>query len=64
MMLDGCFFCLVDMGDVRFMMEEIVGEVIAYVSKNPSAEHCRCRIPIPVKDSMGEFVEGSCKGDE
>ena len=39
-------------------------QVVADVSENTAAVDCNCDIPIPVKYSVGEFVEGKCEDDE
>lgn len=42
-------------------MQEIVSAVVADVPKNTAAKDRRSYIPIPIKYSMGELVEWSCK---
>lgn len=41
-----------------------MGQVIADVTKYPSAEHSCSRVPVVEEDGMSKFVEGSRKGDE
>ena len=46
------------------MVQEIMRLVIHDVTKDPAAKNSGRCVPIPVKDSMGEFVERCGQDDE
>lgn len=46
------------------MMEEVVGQVIADVAKDPSTEYSYCCVPIVEEHCMRELVERCRKGNE
>lgn len=45
-------------------MEEVVGEIVAYVSEYPAAVDCRRCVPIVEKHCVRQFPERGCKYNE
>ena len=43
--------------DSLSMMQEIVGQIVAYVAKDATTEHCIGSMPVPVEDRVREMVE-------
>ena len=41
-----------------------MGQVVADVSEDSTAEDGDCCVPVVEEDGVGEFVERCCKGDE
>lgn len=49
---------------ILLVVEEVVGHVVASVSKDATAIRSCGSIPIPEDDAMCEFPEGRCKYDK
>lgn len=48
----------------RSVVQEVVRKIIAYVSKDTSAEDRRSRVPVIGKQSVGELPEGKGENKE
>lgn len=46
------------------VMEEVVCQIIADITKDSSAKHGRCNMPVPEEDSMSKLPERSRKNQE
>lgn len=46
--------------DLRLVVKEIVGQVVADVAKDASAKNVDSHIPVPVENKMCETIERGC----
>jgi len=47
-----------------FVVQEVVGQIIADIAKDTSAEDSCSYVPVPIKDNVCEFPEGKCQDHE
>jgi len=50
--------------DVLLVVQEVMGQVVTDVAKDPSTEHSCCCVPIIEENRVGELVERGCEHDE
>ena len=55
---------MVDRQNLRSVMQEVMGQVVADVTEDAAAVYRYGDVPVPVKDEEGEAVEGGGEHDE